>query len=57
MACRDRPGDGVVNVQHAGELYRCRICGNVVAVTEAGGGELICHGEPMELVGEEKKTG
>ncbi len=33
----------MVNVQKAGEIYRCRICGNVVMVKEAGGGEIICH--------------
>ena len=49
--------DCVVNVQNAGEIYRCNICGNVVLVSEAGGGELICHGEPMQLVGHEEKTG
>jgi desulfoferrodoxin-like iron-binding protein len=47
----------VVNVQNAGEIYRCNICGNVVLVSEAGGGELICHGEPMQLIGQEEKTG
>jgi desulfoferrodoxin-like iron-binding protein len=40
----------MVNVQKAGEIYRCAICGNVVLVTEAGGGEIVCHGEPMQLV-------
>lgn len=40
----------VVNVQKAGEVYRCNVCGNLVLVSEAGGGELVCHGEPMMLV-------
>ena len=40
----------MVNVQNTGELYRCRVCGNLVEVTEAGGGELVCHDEPMQLV-------
>ena len=44
-------GDCVVNVQKAGEIYRCNVCGNVVYVREAGGGELVCHDEPMHLVG------
>ncbi|OQC69262.1 MAG: hypothetical protein BWX50_01018 [Euryarchaeota archaeon ADurb.Bin009] len=39
----------VVNVSAKGEIYRCEICGNVVEVLEAGGGELICCGEPMVL--------
>jgi len=41
---------GMVNVQKAGEVYRCNVCGNVVIVREAGGGEMVCHGEPMQLV-------
>lgn len=41
----------VTNVQDAGEVYRCSVCGNVVVVKEAGGGELVCHGESMQLVG------
>lgn len=31
-----------------GELFKCEICGNVVEVKEAGGGELVCCGEPMQ---------
>jgi len=42
----------MVNVSKAGEVYRCDICGNVVVVKEAGGGELVCCGEPMQLVSE-----
>ena len=42
----------MVNVSKAGEVYRCDICGNVVVVKEVGGGELVCCGEPMQLVGE-----
>jgi desulfoferrodoxin-like iron-binding protein len=37
-------------VKKAGENYKCNICGNEVTVTTAGGGELVCCGEPMELV-------
>jgi len=33
-----------------GEVYECEICGNVVEVIEAGSGELVCCGVPMELV-------
>ncbi|HII95813.1 MAG TPA: desulfoferrodoxin FeS4 iron-binding domain-containing protein [Methanofastidiosum sp.] len=39
----------MVNVKEVGEIYKCEICGNVVEVLEAGGGELICCGEPMIL--------
>ena len=31
------------------DLYRCEICGNLVQVIIAGGGELVCCGQPMEL--------
>ena len=37
----------MVNVRDPGEVYGCPICGNVVLIREAGGGELLCHGEPM----------
>lgn len=30
------------------EVYRCPICGNIVAVLHAGAGELVCCGQPME---------
>lgn len=32
------------------ELYRCEICGNLVQVIIAGGGELVCCGQPMTLI-------
>lgn len=32
------------------QLYRCEICGNLVQVILAGGGELVCCGQPMQLV-------
>jgi desulfoferrodoxin-like iron-binding protein len=40
----------MVNVSKAGEVYKCEICGNVVVVREVGGGELVCCGEPMQLM-------
>ena len=40
----------MVNVSNEGQIYKCEICGNVVVVKVAGGGELVCHGEPMKLV-------
>jgi len=33
-----------------GEIYRCNICGNIVEVLHGGVGELVCCGEPMELL-------
>jgi desulfoferrodoxin-like iron-binding protein len=40
----------MVNVSKEGQVFKCEICGNIVVVKEAGGGELICCGEPMQLV-------
>jgi len=31
-----------------GEVYVCEICGNKVKVWEAGGGTLVCFGQPMK---------
>lgn len=30
------------------DIYKCDICGNIVEVLVAGGGELVCCGEPMK---------
>ena len=32
------------------QIYRCSICGNIVEVIHASGGELVCCGKPMELL-------
>lgn len=32
------------------QIYRCPVCGNIVEVLHAGGGELVCCGKPMELL-------
>lgn len=34
------------------QIYKCSICGNIVEVLHAGGGELVCCGQPMELLSE-----
>ncbi len=34
------------------QVFRCPICGNIVEVLTAGGGELVCCGQPMELMTE-----
>jgi desulfoferrodoxin-like iron-binding protein len=39
-----------MTVKNVGEKYKCNICGNEVVVTKAGGGELVCCGEPMEII-------
>ncbi len=31
------------------EIYKCEACGNIVEVVHAGGGELVCCGQPMIL--------
>ena len=32
------------------QVYKCNVCGNIVGVLHAGGGELVCCGQPMELL-------
>lgn len=34
------------------QIYRCNVCGNIVEVLHAGQGELVCCGQPMELLQE-----
>ncbi len=34
------------------QVYKCNICGNIVEVLHAGIGELVCCGQPMELLKE-----
>ncbi len=46
MACK------LEAVKNAGEVWRCEICGNVVQVLEAGGGQLVCCNKPMVAVAE-----
>jgi superoxide reductase len=31
------------------QIYKCSVCGNIVEVLYAGGGQLVCCGKPMEL--------
>jgi len=42
------------NVTQVGEVYKCNVCGNIVEVLFAGGGELVCCGKPMEKFDEKK---
>ncbi len=40
------------------QVYRCNICGNIVEVLHAGRGQLVCCGQPMELLKEQtEETG
>ena len=32
------------------EIYKCTVCGNIVEVVHASDGELVCCGQPMELL-------
>ncbi|HPJ16649.1 MAG TPA: desulfoferrodoxin [Candidatus Woesebacteria bacterium] len=32
------------------QIYRCPICGNVVGVLHEGNGQLVCCGQPMQLL-------
>jgi len=32
------------------EVYKCSICGNVVEILHTGAGQLVCCGEPMDIV-------
>ena len=34
------------------QVYKCRICGNIVNVLHSGVGQLVCCGQPMELLAE-----
>ena len=36
------------------EIYKCKVCGNIVEVLHTGVGELVCCGQPMNLM--EPKT-
>lgn len=41
-----------MNVKNRHEIYKCNICGNIIEVNHAGGGELVCCGKPMDLMTE-----
>jgi superoxide reductase len=34
------------------QIYKCAVCGNIVEVLHGGVGELVCCGQPMELLDE-----
>jgi superoxide reductase len=34
------------------QIYRCNVCGNIVEVLTPGVGQLVCCGQPMELLEE-----
>lgn len=34
------------------QIYKCNVCGNIVEVIHTGVGQLVCCGQPMELLAE-----
>ncbi|MBN1897611.1 MAG: desulfoferrodoxin [Spirochaetes bacterium] len=34
------------------QVYKCEVCGNIVQLLHAGGGELVCCNQPMNLLKE-----
>ena len=37
------------------QVYRCNVCGNITEVLHTGDGELVCCGQPMELLQEKTR--
>ncbi len=37
------------------QVYKCTICGNIVDILHEGQGELVCCGQPMELLEEKSE--
>ncbi|NQU82393.1 MAG: desulfoferrodoxin [Parcubacteria group bacterium] len=37
------------------QIYKCNVCGNIVEVLHTGEGELVCCGQPMELLKEKQE--
>lgn len=37
------------------QVYKCNVCGNIVELLHVGGGQLVCCGQPMELLKEKEK--
>ena len=42
----------VVNMTEKNEVYKCNVCGNIVEVLHTGKGQLVCCGQPMQLMKE-----
>jgi superoxide reductase len=34
------------------QIYKCPLCGNIIEVLHTGAGELVCCGQPMDLMNE-----
>jgi superoxide reductase len=37
------------------QIYKRNVCGNIVEVLHVGGGQLVCCGQPMELLSEKRE--
>ena len=37
------------------QIYKCEICGNIVEVLHSGEGQLVCCGQPMTLLKEQRE--
>jgi len=37
------------------QVYKCNVCGNMVVMVHASQGELVCCGQPMELLAEKSE--
>lgn len=42
----------MIRITKQKEIYKCNICGNIIEVLHAGGGQLVCCGQPMDLLKE-----
>lgn len=40
----------MTKVSEKNQIFRCNICGNIVETVNVGGAELVCCGQPMELL-------
>jgi len=45
-----------MGVEHYGEVYQCKVCGNKVEVIEVGGGTLMCCGKEMKNMENKPET-
>ena len=43
-------------VEHYGEVFKCKVCGNKVEVMEVGGGTLVCCRKEMDRIEEGPST-
>lgn len=37
------------------QIYKCNVCGNIVEMVHTGVGQLVCCGEPMQLMDEKNQ--